>query len=1236
MMSDVDGHSWSPDSGVTLDAEDADFEKDDANNLSTAPGEGNLSPEPLVKEETMKTSTMFGRDSATLGTQAPTTEGAYLSGAATQRMESLLSGEAADACCQPTSGAAVGSLAGLTFAEASEVFATWWMSELCFVETHCRTQPRGRGILPLPTSTSGALTGLLGDLGKESACFFNLCRSLNSLGGVSAREVTYEGNVVQDGALKYLHDQSLRMATWSEKFDALSWQDFFRVKGVDYRGEEILTAKFTSWSNVEPALPSEVGRVGLSKITELGVQHFVTDFETYLLPEEDMILATAPKVMVLPECWEALAGGLIRKGICGAIHESEVFSVGGSLVLNGLFGVSKNEWTPGPAGVEVHRLIMNLIPINQLCRSIDGDVATLPGLSSLAPLCLLEDEELVVSSEDVRCFFYIFKTPSVWHRFMAFNRVLPQSLCPPLGAPGKYYLCSHVLPMGFKNSVSIAQHIHRVVVRLAGARCPSLSLAASEVRKDRPFSSTNPLIRIYLDNFDQLERVNKKVSCMISGTPSAETLALRAEYERWGIPNHPKKSVMQQSKAEVQGAIIDGTLGIAYPRPEKLLKYVQLLLLKKGSATLKQVQVVGGGLVYLAMFRRPLLGGLNAIWQFVLELDRFPPVTHLPLPFEVKLELMRFVGLAPLAVMDFRLSLDSMVSASDASTTGGGITASRHLTGLGEAAALSHVRGDIAGDELHSQVLSIGLFDGIGALRVALDCLGVSCIGHVSVESSLVASRVVEAHFPGTLFFPDVTLVTDELVLQWACKFSQACLVILGAGPPCQGVSGLNCDRKGALRDHRSSLFKEVRRIEVLVRKRFPWAMVHVLMESVSSMDDWDREEMSRDLERQPLSLDASGVSLARRPRLYWITCELQKQEGVTIYPPSSSDWKAFGTVELEAIVDESLYLEPGWTKVSSEPFPTFTTSRPRDHAGRRPAGVHQCTPEELKTWTEDSFRFPPYQYREKFRVKNKEGSTRIVNIGEREAIMGFPLGYTAACRGKTAAKQAGYNDDRLSLIGNSWNVTVVSWLLSQLLYPLGLCRSCSVQDCVTATSPGSSSSLQGLLVRPPLPGGKRPSFLKDSKLPSLLARKLCGLVSIKGEDILLSAPSDLQVRYHRLRASVPSNLWKWRTISGWVWKGSPEHINVLEMRAVLTTLRWRLEKRKQVKQKFVHLIDSQVVLHSLSRGRSSSRKLRRTLLRINSLLLASGCYGVWAYVHTSLNPADRPSRRPVRKKWVK
>lgn len=40
--------------------------------------------------------------------------------------------------------------------------------------------------------------------------------------------------------------------------------------------------------------------------------------------------------------------------------------------------------------------------------------------------------------------------------------------------------------------------------------------------------------------------------------------------------------------------------------------------------------------------------------------------------------------------------------------------------------------------------------------------------------------------------------------------------------------------------------------------------------------------------------------------------------------------------------------------------------------------------------------------------------------------------------------------------------------------------------------------------------------------------------------------------------------------------------------------------------------------------------------MRINSYLLASGLQPVWAYVDTKENPADRPSRWGVRKRWVK
>ena len=137
--------------------------------------------------------------------------------------------------------------------------------------------------------------------------------------------------------------------------------------------------------------------------------------------------------------------------------------------------------------------------------------------------------------------------------------------------------------------------------------------------------------------------------------------------------------------------------------------------------------------------------------------------------------------------------------------------------------------------------------------------------------------------------------------------------------------------------------------------------------------------------------------------------------------------------------------------------------------------------------------------------------------------------------------------------------------------------------------------------------------------------KKLGGLVSVKGEDLLLQAPTENLVRFHRLRASIPGRLWKWRTVCGWQWQSHSDHINVLEMRAAFTSVKWRVLKGKMSSKKFLHLTDSLVCLHALSRGRSSSRKLRRTLVKLNSYLLVANLHPVWGYIHTSQNPADRP-----------
>ena len=236
--------------------------------------------------------------------------------------------------------------------------------------------------------------------------------------------------------------------------------------------------------------------------------------------------------------------------------------------------------------------------------------------------------------------------------------------------------------------------------------------------------------------------------------------------------------------------------------------------------------------------------------------------------------------------------------------------------------------------------------------------------------------------------------------------------------------------------------------------------------------------------------------------------------------------------------------------------------------------------------------------------------------------MMGFPLHYTAACWGKSERKKEGYLDARLTLIGNSWSVPVVGWLLSQLLALLGVSEGLSPQQVVDLCRPGGPDSLQGRLVRLPL---RRAGEGSGSQYD--LAFKLCNLVSLKGEDILLSTPSSQLVKYHRLRASAPAKLWKWTVVSGWKWRRGKEHINSLELRAILNAVKWRIQHCGQLGKRLLHLTDSLVCLHALTRGRTSSRRLRSTMARINALVLCSGSQFVWSYVSTDTNPADKPSR---------
>ena len=715
---------------------------------------------------------------------------------------------------------------------------------------------------------------------------------------------------------------------------------------------------------------------------------------------------------------------------------------------------------------------MDLRPINQCFESIGGDIGTLPMLSQLFP-----EENVLLSSEDIKAMFYVIGLPAVWRPLLAFGREVPASLVP-AGVNGPCVLSSRVLPMGFINSVSVAQALHRDIVNKAVDRYGVSR--DSEIRRDQPLPSGATAYRVYLDNFDILSRTNREASCLLEGQIGPLASELRDVYQELKIPINEKKSVKSSSSGEMQGGFVDGKSGTISPKSDKVMKYVRgaWYLLQSRRTNLKRIQMVAGGLAYLFSYRRCLMSCLNEMWVFIASFDGHTQEWK-QIPREVKSEIFAGIALSPLAFIDLRAPYDALVTASDASESGGGLSCTSGLTPFGMAAALKPTRGDFERVCDDHQVLAVSLFDGIAACRVALDVIGAKVAGYISVEPDEGARRVVEASFGSTTFLEQVQNISDETVRGWACQYSRVGVVLLTGGPPCQGVSGLNANRLGAEGDQRSCLHQEVPRIRELLEKHFSWAKVFFMMESVSSMSDADRVLMTRSMGFLPYELDSKGITPCRRPRLFWFNWTANAEIGVTIQKPSSSSSADYGQVDFDLECDSEAYLSPGW-KLAGGPrhkLPTFTTSQPKGNPGPHPAGISSCNARDLKYWESDRYRFPPYQYKYMHGVVHSKHGWRNVNVNERESMLGFPLDYTLECWPKSARKlqPLQHENARLTLLGNSWSVPVVAFLLCQLLAPLKLCDSLNVQAIQHRCMPGCGPELGSFLTRHP---GSEPGFL--------------------------------------------------------------------------------------------------------------------------------------------------------------
>lgn len=272
-------------------------------------------------------------------------------------------------------------------------------------------------LFPLPTSRP-LLSSLFPNLDDaEISWLIAICLGLNSVWG----EELHSDSPVKSGqrdCLGLLVEDVLRFSALKGTLDSFDWKSFFDTRTIDYKGDEVKTARHFSWCNIGPALPREIGQVALEDVCTEGCRHYVRNFSCYLKPRCRWVSERPPKVMVADEDWGEVCKNLVNCGLCTFLERDQVFDTGNGLLLNGLFGVSKEEWSHG---TEIFRLIMNLIPLNNLCLPLAGDVDTLPSWSLMSPFFLQPSETLLVSSEDVRCFFYTLSVPEEWWPFLAFN-----------------------------------------------------------------------------------------------------------------------------------------------------------------------------------------------------------------------------------------------------------------------------------------------------------------------------------------------------------------------------------------------------------------------------------------------------------------------------------------------------------------------------------------------------------------------------------------------------------------------------------------------------------------------------------------------------------------------------------------------------------------------------------------------------------------------------------------------
>ena len=801
---------------------------------------------------------------------------------------------------------------------------------------------------------------------------------------------------------------------------------------ISYTGEEIPKMQVIGFEQVRAALPPEShgGSIDSCLLVCDGTKRFLNFPEDALIDDPPLDIPLRAKVHVKEHERFQLAELLVKRRICVWVEETEVLQVRGSKVLNGLFAVGKGATLP--TGEEIQRLIMNLVPSNSVLKQAQGATSDLPAITQYLSLVMDGNQQLAFYQSDMSSAFYLFRIPAAWNRMLCFDLSFDGALLG-LAEGTRYFLGCNVIPMGWASAVSIMQEIADRLTVIG--RLPE----GHKVRKTAPLpwwlvdviqqgKTTNKAwYHVYLDNFCAMERVD--------GVPDGlggEKLHQRLE-ESWksaGVLSSVKKKVVGAAKVQELGALLDGECGTIGPSGERLLKLIQSTLVVLGTKKLRKkwVQVLAGRWVHVMSFRRPGMVVFDKVWMFFSL-----PYALGSLEDKVRSEFVGAIMAGMLLHTNLRAGLSPCTSASDASMVGGAVGMSESLTRSGQEFAHVDAR---ATSVKRIPVLVVSLFNGIGCSFRCYDACGVVPEVCISFELSREANRVVERRWPQVIMEGDVRKADEEMVRSWKFKYPWLEAVHIWGGFPCVDLSSARAFRKN-LAGPGSGLFWEMVRIIKLVRKVFGYSFpVRFSAENVASMDQSAEEEIGRELGVKPWRFDSADVVPIHRPRFCWTNETLAEMGGVEF--EDTPRWINIRMHHSYPMTHQ--WIEEGATWPGEQEgaiFPTAMKSIPRDQPPVKPAGIERTNHDTRLRWEADSFRYPPYQYREQFLIWNNN-RWRLLKADERELLHGLGLDHTKPCWNANGIKQnpQGYEDCRKSLVGDSFNCYSFVFVAAMLVKP--------------------------------------------------------------------------------------------------------------------------------------------------------------------------------------------------------